>query len=170
MRISILVLLVSGLALSSCGGWRTSPANPGNWFNGSQPTAAVPISEEKNPLLPQRSKLTLRAKEPDTSVLITSIKTLNIERTPTGAIVHATGIAARQGAFNVVLKPKNIEEKPEDGVLTYEFRVLYPKDPTTIGTEHTRKIEAARSLSNQTLAKVRTIRVVAEQNARESRR
>ncbi|MEW2911505.1 hypothetical protein [Leisingera sp. JC11] len=123
-----------------------------------------------NPLLPQESNARgIFAKKPpeDKSVLVSRIDGLEIERTSTGAIIHATGIAARQGAFDVELRRV---EGTEEGVLTYDFRIVYPEEPTITGSEFSRTLHAARTLSNQDLQEVRLVRVNGETNARESRR
>jgi hypothetical protein len=97
---------------------------------------------------------------------------MRVERTPTGAIVYATGIAARQGAYGVELRldEADRDERTKDATLDFTFRAIYPGYRTPVGSDRTRTLRAAVSLSRQQLAGVRSIRVVAEQNARESRR
>ncbi|NVK14960.1 MAG: hypothetical protein HWE35_12370 [Rhodobacteraceae bacterium] len=168
MHKPLALTLACALVLSACG-WRDSRLNPTNWFGSSEP-AEVEVAENVNPLLPQESNARgIFAKKPpkDKSVLISQIAGLQIERTASGAIIHATGIAERQGAFKLELRPV---EDTEDGVLAYDFRVVYPEEPTLTGSEFSRTLHAARTLSNQDLEAVRIVRVNAEANARESRR
>lgn len=170
MRITLGALLVSTLVLSSCGGWRDSRINPTNWFGKSR--EAEVVVENTNPLIPvEDQKVDLLGKKDDADASpdfpIVIIKDLTIARTTTGAIVTATGEAARDGAYNAEL----IASDPQpEGVLEYSFRVSYPAKATLPGTPATRTIVAAVSLSNQDLAGIRLIRVVGKENARESRR
>jgi len=168
MRKPIALTLTCALVLSACG-WRDSRLNPSNWFGSSEP-AEVEVAENVNPLLPQESNARgIFAKKPpkDASVLISQISDLRIERTAAGAIIYATAVASRQGAFDVELRPV---ELPEDGVLTYDFRVVYPELQTSTGSEFSRTVHAARTVTHQDLEGIRTVRVNAAQNARESRR
>ena len=98
---------------------------------------------------------------------ITEIADLRIDRTTTGAIVVATGIAKRQGAYDAKLVPVETET---GATLTYTFEVAYPEAATYKGNEATRTIRAAVNLTQQELRSVTTIRVEGETNARESRR
>lgn len=171
MRTPIFVTLVASLILASCG-WRDSRANPRNWFGNSQdvPVEAA-VVEEVNPLIPtQRRGIFARPEAVDTSVPIGSISELRIEPTPSGAIIYATGVADRQGAFSARLVPENEDLLPVDGVLSFTLRVVYPREPTQIGSEFSRTVHEAFTVSDQTLAQVRTIRVEGERNAKESRR
>ncbi|KIC26563.1 MULTISPECIES: hypothetical protein [unclassified Leisingera] len=168
MHKPLALTLACALVLSACG-WRDSRLNPSNWFGSSEP-AEVEVAENVNPLLPQDSNARgIFAKKPpeDKSVLISRIDSLEIERTSTGAIIHATGVAARQGAFDVELRRV---DGTEEGVLTYDFRIVYPEQPTITGSEFSRTLHAARTLSNQDLQEIRLVRVNGETNARESRR
>ncbi|WP_420002656.1 hypothetical protein [Arenibacterium sp. LLYu02] len=172
MRITLGALLVGTLVLSSCGGWRDSRINPTNWFGKSRESRFETPAENVNPLLPQEEeKLNLGGKPDDENAApdftIVQIKDLSIARTATGAIVTATGEAARDGGYNAQL----IATDPQpEGVLEYTFRLSYPAKATLAGTPVTRSIVAAVSLTNQDLAGVRLIRVVGQENARESRR
>lgn len=171
MRKTLSVLLVTSLVLSACG-WRDSRLNPGNWFDKSEPVETG-TTEPVNPLIPAGGGSTGIFKRPeaqDSSVAIPTITDLAIERTPSGAIIRATGEAARLGAYGAHLRLESDEEAAEAGVLEYSFRVSYPESATPQGTAHARKVVVARSLNKGDLEGVRVIRVVAAQNARESRR
>lgn len=169
-------LLIGTLALSACGSWSGSRLNPTNWFD--RDSTEAPVPENFNPLLPIEEDRISLASAPDEeeeidarSEPITRITGLRIDRTATGAIVVATGEAKRLGAFAAHLVPEETSDVPgASRELTYVFRVTYPKSPSYRGTEATRSIRAAVSLSDRDLAAVRTIRVVGAENAREIRR
>jgi hypothetical protein len=169
MHKPLALTLASALVLAGCGGWKDSRVNPSNWF-GRSASAEARVPEGTNPLLPQESNARgIFAKKPpeDKSVLISQVTGLQIERTASGAIIHASGGAARQGAFDVELRKS---ETAEDGVLAYDFRVVYPEEATLKGSEFSRTLHAARTLSKQDLEAVSLVRVNGAENARESRR
>ena len=95
---------------------------------------------------------------------------LRIERIPGGAIIRATGLAARQGIYEVRLTPATEDETPVDGVLTYRLEGMRPGYATPVGTKPTREVVAARKVTDQTLQGVRSIRVEGVSNAQVSRR
>ena len=171
-RHAIGALLIGTLTLSACGGWRDSRANPRNWFGGSEEAIAEPV-EYVNPLIPveeERTRIRVGRSEEDVEITtepITEITDLRIDRTTTGAIVVATGLAKRQGAYNARLVP--VEESASE-TLSFVFEVAYPEAPTYKGNEATRTIRAATHLTIQDLRRVNKIRVEGATNARESRR
>ncbi|ATG35399.1 MULTISPECIES: hypothetical protein [Phaeobacter] len=174
MQRSLALLLVGAVALSGCG-FRDSRVNPLNWFGGSDEVEVVETSGEPvNPLIPVQNRVSVFARPDavDETVLVQSVTDMRVERTPTGAIVYATGIAARQGAYGVELRLDEADRdaRTRDATLDFTFRAIYPDTRTALGSERTRTLRAAVSLSQQQLASVRSIRVVAAQNARESRR
>ena len=168
MRKPLSLLLAGAILLAGCGGWRDSRINPSNWF-GSSEVAEAPVDADVNPLIPEKTGLGVfdKPEAEDRTVLVAEVSELRIERTPVGAIIYATGVAARQGAFDVELRPV---ENDDPSVLEYDFRVVYPEDATPVGTVFTRTLRAARSHTKQDLSGVRLIRVNGETNARESRR
>lgn len=171
MQKSMTVLLMTGFILTSCG-WSDSGVNPKNWFGSSKEVPADAEAADINPLIPEKRNSILSKKEVpvDIGVPIAQIAKLQIERTASGAIIHATGIGAREGAYNARLVPDDPGEIAENGVLSYTFRVYYPAGTTAFGTERTRRVDVAHSLSNQQMDGVRSIRVSGTDNARESRR
>lgn len=171
MRKPLMLLILASLVLASCG-WRDSRVNPRNWFGrGKEVAVATETAAPVNPLIPRRSSILDKGPVVDRSVPIGRVTELRIEPTNTGAIVYATGIADRQGPFQAKLRPANKELIPdENGVLTFDFNVLYPNRATPIGSELTRTVHEAHSLSKQELARIRVVRVVAAQNTMESRR
>lgn len=173
MRISIVALLITGITLSGCSSWQGSRANPSNWFNKSR-SAEVPGDASVAPvnaLIPAEKEGGLFSRssdsEEDFSVAVASVTDLKIERTPTGAIIYATGLAARQGAHDVWLR---LNEDTDGSSLEYSFRAVYPETATPIGPENTRILRVAVSLTHQDLAGIKLIRVSSESNARETRR
>lgn len=172
MRKPLIVLLAAGLVLVGCGGWSDSRTNPRNWFGNSR-SAASEIPQDAsaaNPLIPRQSAITKRPDAEDLSVAIAAITELRVKRTTTGAIIHVIGIASRQGAHKTELRIDPVTEDTPSDILSFTFRVIYPKDPTPVGSEHTRTIHEAYSLSNQDLRGIRLIRVRGEQNVMETQR
>lgn len=171
MRKSVGMLVVAGLVLGGCGGWRDLGVNPRNWFGKPKPVAVASADGAANPLIPAARKggIFSRPAPEDRSELVGQVTKLTVDRTPTGAIVLVEGLASRQGGFATTLK--RLPEDPENkGVLTLEFRITYPKDATPVGTEHQRRITEALTLSQAKLKDVRTIRVLAAGNAMETKR
>lgn len=171
MKTPIALLLMTSLILASCG-WRDSRVNPRNWFGEARstqvPAEAAEDGTPVNPLVPRaRRGVFQRPEAEDRSQPIARVTALRVERTSTGAIISATGIAARQGAFNSELRRD--PDAPE-GTLSYTFRVVYPKDATPVGSDLTRTIQDAVSLTHQDLAGIRTIRVSGAENAQQTRR
>lgn len=173
MRFAITFLLVSGLTLSACGGMRDSRANPANWFGGSKvERRAAPVANEAvNPLIPEQANSIFRRKSDEDTYAgtpIYAVEGVTIERSSGGAIIKATGLSLRQGAFDVRLSPENKGE-PVDGVLTYAMRAMQRAD-TPQGPERTRRVSAGAFISTQTLSEVRTIRVLGLTNTATTRR
>lgn len=162
----IIVLVLATLTLAGC----NTRLNPANWFGRSQ---EVPVSGQDavNPLVPQRrGGIIARPEAVYPGIPIDTVTEVRIERTRSGAIILATGLAARQGPHQVQLTPANIDDEPVDGVLRYSFDIIYPEFNTAVGSEATRRVTAARSISNDTLDKTRTILVTGARNAQEVRR
>lgn len=194
MRHTVVIVILSSLLLSACGGGlRESRLNPANWFGRSTSAETEPGTvrtadgrvQEVNPLIGERAQSQLVAANRKTvsnsgsifdrnkeevyrGTLVDQVTDLEIERTATGAIVRAIGVTSRQGAFDVRLIPLN-QGVPVDGVLTYEFLALQPIN-TAQGPLHTRKIQAAQPISKADLEEIRAIRVIAKRNTRSSQR
>jgi hypothetical protein len=163
MRRVFPALLVATMTLTGCGAVRDSWVNPMNWFGRSQAEA---VPEGVNPLIPQESRVKRRAL-PYAGVPVESIAEVTVEKIRSGALVRATGIAAREGAFEVRLVPVGA---PEKGVLSYRLEALYPGNKTVRGAEQARTVTAALALTEQQMEGVKTIRVIGETNARSSSR
>ncbi len=170
-RLALVTLMLMVLTTAACSSWRQSSVNPSNWFGNSREVdTTVATDAEYNPLIPPRSNFA-REDYVYVGILIDEITDLRIEPDDSGAIVYAEGIAARQGAYEARLIPEGETTAPdENGVLTFRFEVLYPANPSPVGSAQTRRISIAEDLTKQELEPVRLIRVVSVKNARESRR
>lgn len=165
MTKTLTVLLAASLILSGCG-WRS-------WFGGrdAPPNADLTAIEPTNPLIPaERPGLFRRPEAADTTVLIAKVTKLQIDQTPTGAVILAEGIGSRQGAYAAILSPTDGSLTPEDGILRLDFRVAYPVYNTNIGSERSRKVTDAIALTRQELAGIKQVIVTGAQNAMQSRR
>ncbi len=173
MRKTFSALLVSTLVLTGCATIRDSRVNPFNWFG---PARSAPLTQTEvstNPLIPKSSGLFGGARTKAATYAGTpfdQVTDLTVERVAGGALIRVTGLAERQGIYAVRLTPANPDELPVDGVLTYRLEGIKPTKPTPVGTNPTREVTAARKVTDQTLAGVRTIRVEGQRNALTSRR
>ena len=148
----LIMTLVLVAAVAGCARVSESRLNPLNWFGRSEQSTAY----TRNPAADPRP-------------LIAQIVELRVEQVPGGAIVRATGLPSRQGYYDAALVPLN-DEKPVDGVLSYQFRVSAPFQPTRVGTPQSREVLVGRYVSTQTLDGVRQIRVSGSANALAVRR
>ncbi|MCP9483009.1 hypothetical protein NNA36_13655 [Shimia sp. CNT1-13L.2] len=163
----LFAILIATTGLSAC----STRLNPFNWFGRSE-EVVVPAGEarEINPLIPTRETSLFRRPEAEyAGTPVLQIKEMAVERVPGGAIIRAEGVAKVQGAHDVVLKARN-GGIPEKGVLTFDFlAVQHPRAPQG-GPEATRLLTGAIQMTDQQLEGVRTIQVVGESNARQTRR
>ena len=165
MRTLVTTMLISALLLTACG--RDSRMNPRNWFGSSKiERRATPADgKENNPLIPAARDSIFRRKadgEVYKGTPIHAIADVTIEPSAGGAIIKATGVALRQGAFDVRLRPLN-DGEPVDGVLSFTMDALQPVDRPQ-GPIQTRTVNAGRFISTQTLDSVKAIRVIAASN------
>jgi hypothetical protein len=158
-----LAALAAVLVLAGCGTIRESRLNPVNWWGGS--------SSEAPSLAPRDGYPETIA---DTRPLVAQVVTMQIDRAPGGAIVRATGLPATQGwwAADLVAEVQTTGGHPvaENGVMSFQFRILPPPVGTRSGPQQSREVTAAVFLSDQELAGVRTITVKGRDNQRSSRR
>jgi hypothetical protein len=173
MRRTLSALMISTLVLAGCGAVRDSRVNPFNWFGNSR-SEPVQTRESTNPLIPsvrrgifanQRARDAIYRGQP-----FQQVTDLTVERVPGGAIIRATGLAERQGIYDVQLTPATDDETPIDGVLIYRLEGVTPANATRVGTAPTREVIAARKVTDQTLAGVSQIRVEGQLNAQVARR
>lgn len=145
-----------GLLAGCSSDWRESRFNPTAWFSANdRPETLVPIEEElvvdQRPLVPQ-------------------VTSLNIDETPGGVIVRATGLPPTVGYWQGGLVLEQRDGRPVDGMLSFVFRAAPPLVTTGPGGTRNRELTVARFISNQQLQGVNTIRVVGERNALSARR
>ncbi len=151
-RVLSTLILLSFLA--SCGSLGRSRLNPANWFGKSKSRAVVQLD---------------KTRVKDTTPLVDTVLSLRVDRAPGGAIIHAMGLPPTQGYWNAKLKPEN-GEKPQNGMLSYTFRLLPPDSAAPQGTKRSREVLVGRFISSQKLAGVRRIRVIGVRNRRTVRR
>lgn len=172
-KLTILVL-VGVMTLGAC----STRLNPFNWFDRgqSEPVQVPRETEQTNPLIPERERVRLNLfglrddEEEYPGGPIDQVSDLVIERVPGGAVIRASGVADYQGAYGVRLAPANEDEVPQDGVLTYRLEVIRPNSARVGGSVPLRTVTAARHVTDNQLAGVRTIRVEGLRNAQTSRR
>jgi hypothetical protein len=161
MRGLVTLLTISGLVLAGCAGFRGSSADPANGSgSGQAATAGAPAA---NPLLPEEGESIFRRKsdaEIYAGTAIHAVQDVTVEPASGGAIVKATGVSLRQGAFDVRLWPEN-GGVPVEGMLTYTLRAVQRAD-TPQGPEQTRRVSAGQFVSSQTLAAARGVRVLSQ--------
>lgn len=101
----------------------------------------------------------------DPRALVDQVVSLRLERNRGGAILHAIGLPPQQGFFDGDLVPLD-DGKPVKGMVSFEFRIAAPAAPTRVSTQASREVLVGLFLTNQQLADVRRIRVIAAQNSR----
>ena len=151
MTRTVFLIIAISLTLAGCG----SRFNPLNWFGSSQNENLV-------------EDVDVQAFQ-DPRPRVQTITDLKVERTPGGAIVHATAVTPTQGWFAPELVALN-DGNPVDGILTFDFRVVPPKVETGVGNTRSREITAGVFISDIALEQIRTIRVNGAQNSRSVRR
>jgi hypothetical protein len=154
-RRAAILTLAMAVMLSGCG-FGQSRLNPFNWF-GSGPEA-----ETLDPVVLEERK--------DRRPLVAQVTALEVERTPGGAIIRATGLPPVQGWYGAELVNEDRDGQPIDGVLTYSFRAIPPPEPTRVSTVQSRELTVAVFVSDITLAATREIRVTGALNSRAARR
>ncbi len=148
----LILTLVVVATIAGCARVSESRFNPVNWFGRSE-----------------RAEVVTAAPNADPRRLIGQVLTLRVEQVPSGAIIRATGLPNRQGYFDGDLVPVG-REVPQNGVLSYEFRISSPTTQTRVGTQTSREVIVGRFVSDQTLEGVTTIRVSSATNALAVRR
>ena len=149
---TITVFLVCAVVLSGCARVSESRFNPFNWFGGGNEEERVAVAEDTA----------------DPRPLVAEVTSLAVERTPTGAIIRATGLPPRQGWHTGELVPDT--DGPVGGVLSYRFRAVPPFEPTRVSTERSRELSVAVAISQITLSETRVIQVIGARNVRTTRR
>ena len=150
------------LTLSGCARISESRLNPFNWFGNSQEVATPSEPREIRPLVPEGRRTVIV----DGRQMVSSVTALRVDRSATGAIVRATGLAPTQGYYNAELVSTGVS----NGVLMLEFRAQAPAGFEAEGTTRSRQINAAYIIDTADLSGIRTVRVQAATNARTSGR
>lgn len=150
------VLPAFTLALGACSGGSAN-LNPLSWFQSSGPksVAVVPTGGF--------------TEDQDGRLLVSQVVELKSLQSAGGIILRAKGLPPRLGYWDAELVPQNRGE-PVEGVLTYEFRIAEPQQHSLTGQPRQRDVYVGRFMSDRTLAKVRSIRVIGAGNSRTLRR
>ena len=147
MKRSVTVALAAVLVLTSCGVVRDSRLNPFNWFGQSEPVdvlTAVPDGQ-------------------DTRLLVADVTGLTIEPYTGGAIIRATGVMESQGWWNAEL----VEVEGDDPThLTLDFRVMPPVTRSDVGTQRSREVTAALTITPRRLEEITRVTVQGARSAR----
>lgn len=142
-RLTMLGLVLGCLA--GCG--PDSRLNPANWGQAAVPETLVPAS----------------APRIDRRALVDRVVDVRVDETTGGAILRAEGIAAADGYHGAALVFDAANGAAVDGVLSFTYRIEAPRAGST-APAGSRRSTAAVFLSDQTLAGVRQLRVIARQN------
>lgn len=164
---SISVLLISGMVLSGCGSVRDSGLNPFNWFGRSAPST-VDADANVNPLIPRKRRSLVRPEKTYQGRPVGDVTDVTVERIPGGAIIRATGIADRQGPYEVQLTKDDAGSS--GNTMSYVFNVVTARGAAAGGSAASRRVTVATYLTEKELAGIRRIRVSGARNARESTR
>ena len=147
-RFILMGLLANGLsgcdALPRIGGWQSEP-----------------ISDSKGD--------ELQAANEDIRPRVAEITSLAVEDVTAGAIVLATALPVTQGWFKPELVNDAPNGKPVDGVLSYSFRAVPPRETQPQSTQRSRVLTVALFIPDARLANVRSIRVNGAQNSKSVR-
>ena len=157
MKKPLIALVASAFLLSGCAAARDSRLNPFNWFGRGQQEDTLATEVEGLQTIP------------DGRELVAEVISLEIDRTPGGAIIRAVGLPPTQGFYDGELVAEDADGA-QGGVLSYQFRIAESPRFEVVSTQRSREVVVALFLSNVKLEGVRSIRVVASQNSRVSRR
>ncbi len=155
MRIRFVAVASLLLSLTACSGG--SSLNPMNLFrnDGPKPVAVIPEGGF--------------TQDQDGRQMVAQLTDVKLLRNPDGVILRAKGLPPRLGYWDAELVSPN-DFKPENGVLTFEFRISEPAFHTEQGQPTQREIYVGRFISNVKLRDVRSIRVVSATNSISARR
>lgn len=152
MRTPIASILLGALILTGC----ASKFNPMNWFGRSKSQETLTATAGPAAFVDYRK-------------LVDQVISLNIEKTNSGAIIHAVGLPPTQGFWDAELVPEN-DEQPIKGVLTYTLRIEQPLGFERAVNQQSREVVVGHFVSNIKLNGVSQIRVVGLRNWRISQR
>ena len=155
MRIPTYMVLSLGAFTMACSSVSESNYNPMNWGTSE---------EVAHTLAPEEGYLTIS----DFRELVVEVTNLSVVNTNGGVIVHATGLPATQGYHSADLVPVN-DEKPVNGTLTYEFRLVDPFADRRVSSQVSREVVVAHFISDAKLKQAKEIKVLGATNSRSSR-
>ena len=139
------LVTVLGLGLTGCG-FGKSKFNPFNWW--STPQQGTPVALYTAPVDPRG--------------LVDQITLLKIDPYPSGVIVRATGVPATQGYWDA-----SLVALPTDGSgkLVFEFRIAPPLSPAAAGSQPSREVTVATTVTTFNLQDVTSLEVRSASNA-----
>lgn len=100
---------------------------------------------------------------------VAEVTSLAVEDVTGGAIVLATALPTTQGWFKPELVNDAPDGKPIEGVLSFSFRAVPPRETQPQSTQRSRVLTAALFVPDARLADVRSIRVNGVQNSKSVR-
>lgn len=100
---------------------------------------------------------------------VTQVTSLNIERATGGFIIRATGLPPRLGYWDADLVADN-DGYPENGVMSYTFRIAPPPWRTRQSSTAARSVTVATYVSELSLKGATRIRVTGANNSLVARR
>ena len=162
-------VIVSGLVLmlvTGCATIKESRINPLNWFGKSEPVTVLNDGTAVT-VLPSLAPRKGYPNFVDTRPLAPVISDVTVVRSASGAIITATATLPTLGYFDAELVRVATDRAD---VAAYEFRLRPPTSNAPTGTAAQRQITAAKSLSNEEIAGIRTIVVEGAAGARQIRR
>lgn len=164
MRKLALGMMAATLVVAGCGGVRTSPFNPFNWFGKSQRAAVYQTKEKTNPLIPKNNGLLKSNRDKVyAGTPIGIVRDVVVEPVPGGAILRAKGTADRLGPYEVRLT--EVAGAPADKLI-FTFDVVANGKYGPGGSERAREVTVARKLTHGDLVGIRSIQVQGARNAR----
>ncbi len=153
MRALVTVMVVAVPLVSGCSGTSVDSGrlNPLNWFERNKQTEPT---TEVVAIAPQ-----------DERELIPVVS--SVQAQPFGGsdsiILIATGVPPTFGYYDPALVPVN-DGQPIDGELVFELRAAAPAEEAEIGTEESREISVATTLTQRQLQGVESVRVIGAVN------
>lgn len=150
---AFLILAATAIVVTGCARVADSRFNPLNWFGRPEQIATTPDRDALRPLVLPGDTTTVV----DGRSMITQVTDLQVDRTPTGAIITARGVAPSAGYFNAQL----VHTGTQSGVMTFEFRAEAPATPPA-GSGNALYITAATSVDLAGLQGVSAVVVVAQ--------
>jgi len=90
----------------------------------------------------------------------------SLERSSTGSILVARGVAPTQGFHTAGLSPMDDGRPDAAGIITYRFTAIPPAGPEAVGDPRTRGIQAAAFIPTRAEKNLRGVRVTGADTSR----